>query len=285
VGAGSEFSFRIPLLPAVAQIVPYRAPDMSAAAALPNGKRVLIVDDDATLRWLAQQQLQKLGFTVDSAEDGETGLQCLRRGGYDVLLTDCHMPRLDGVGLTRAVRAEPDTALQALPIIGLTADVTEAQRARCLAAGMTELAIKPLTIERLSEILRKYLSFESASPQAPALRSIAFDDQIFLSVFSPGDPVGAAWLNEWLEQAHCDVRELGALLAGEASGPALRTLAHRLAGGSFSTGAMRLGEAARTLENASAAAAPAELQTLHDAIGAELAASAAAIAAFLAASA
>jgi light-regulated signal transduction histidine kinase (bacteriophytochrome)/CheY-like chemotaxis protein/HPt (histidine-containing phosphotransfer) domain-containing protein len=284
MGAGSEFSFRIPLVLSHREIADSRTPDASVAAILPNGKRILIVDDDATLRWLAQRQLRKLGCAVDTAENGEAGLQRLRHGGYDLLLTDCHMPLLDGVGLTQAVRTGPDAALQALPIIGLTADVTEEQRARCIAAGMTELAIKPLTIERLSEILRRHLSPESPppAPSAPALRSIPFDDQIFLSTFPRGDPVGAAWLTEWVEQAHSDVRELGGLVAGEACRPALRTLAHRLAGASFSTGAMRLGEAARALERAGPEAEQAELETLHAAVDAELAASAAAIAAFLA---
>jgi light-regulated signal transduction histidine kinase (bacteriophytochrome)/CheY-like chemotaxis protein len=287
VGVGSEFAFEIPLTPAVLNAATV---EPVVPVAVPNGKRVLIVEDDATIRWLSQRQLERLGLLVDVAADGEAGLHKLREGGFDLLLTDCHMPAMDGVALTQVIRAESNPALKALPIIGLTADVTEAQRTRCVAAGMNELVIKPLTLERLSLVLQKYLAKHDAQQPLrpePVLQSVAFDEQIFSSIFPAGDPAGAGWLTEWIASSRQDLAELGALVAGVAHDPAarsaLRKLAHRSAGAAFSVGAMLLGEALRKLERAAIDRADLPtLQTLYDTANHELDASAAAIEAFIA---
>jgi CheY-like chemotaxis protein/HPt (histidine-containing phosphotransfer) domain-containing protein len=264
-GSGSEFSLILPLLPC-GQDDDQVEHDTAVTAPLATaGKRVLVVEDDETIRWLSGRQLRKLGLEADSVGDGETALRHLHSGSYDLLLTDCHMPLMDGVALTRLVRADADPLLRRMPIIGLTADVTERQRALCLDAGMSELVIKPLTVERLSRLLQKHLAAETAMPglgdadadtgALPVLRHIAFDDQIYLSIFSPSDAEGAAWLTEWLATARQERGELGDLLSSapghEPARDAIRTVAHRLAGAAFSVGAMVLGEAARALETAS----------------------------------
>jgi CheY-like chemotaxis protein/anti-sigma regulatory factor (Ser/Thr protein kinase) len=288
-GKGSAFSLILKLVPG-----PEETPErVERAAPVPQvcvaGKRVLVVDDDPTIRWLSQRQLEKLGFLADVARDGESALLRLAECRYDLMLTDCHMPRMDGVALTRAVRGSSDAILGALPIIGLTADVTEIQRARCLEAGMNDLAIKPMTVESLSILLQLHLPASMPAAEAatapPALRQVAFDERIFLSIFEPGDHEGATWLTDWLQTARADLAELGALLAAADMDDALRavigTAAHRLAGSSFSVGAMRLGEAARALEHAAPHAGLPQLRAAHDAVIAELEAGASAIAAFL----
>jgi light-regulated signal transduction histidine kinase (bacteriophytochrome)/CheY-like chemotaxis protein len=246
-GCGSVFTLTLPLHPCAADenaddLTPTKPPP------LPGGHRVLVVDDDPTIRWLSLRQLEKLGVKADSADDGEAALQKLHAKNYDLLLTDCHMPRMDGVALTRLVRADADAGLRALPVIGLTADVTEHQRELCHAAGMTELAIKPLTVDRLAHLLHRALPAVAAPPSrdAPALRAIAFDDQIYLSIFPPGDPDGAAWLRDYLDHARDDA---DALDAAETARD-IKAIAHRMAGAAFSVGAMLLGDAARALETA-----------------------------------
>jgi CheY-like chemotaxis protein/HPt (histidine-containing phosphotransfer) domain-containing protein len=271
---GSVLTLTLPLLACDPPAMPEPATQAVTIAAAHRG-RALVVDDDATIRWLLQRQLEKLGFVVDAAEDGEAGLRKAGAGRQDVVLTDCHMPRMDGVVMTRAIRMAPDPGLRRIPIIGLTADVTEAQRALCGEAGMTELAIKPLTLEHLAEILGRHLGRHLGAPAdpapdtgidtapeakpgtEPALRATDFDDQIYLSIFPPGDPEGEAWLRGYLEAAHQDAAELAALFdvpqdAGLATQGICR-VAHRLAGASFSVGAMLLGEAGRELERAAAA--------------------------------
>jgi len=170
-GSGSVFRLWMRLQPCAAPLCKdplLKAPLFKEAAANAAGSafvpaaqaqtrgRALVVDDDATTRWLTQRQLAKLGLDVDVASDGKAGLQKLLASPYDVLLTDCHMPTMDGVALTKAVRGAAEERLRHLPVIGLTADVTEAQRDLCTGAGMTALAIKPLTIQRLSALLEQH---------------------------------------------------------------------------------------------------------------------------------
>ena len=289
-GAGSSFTLTLPLLPCEAEL------DALAIAAapledLPEGRHVLVVDDDQTIRWLTQRQLEKLGLRVETAEDGEAGLRKLLAGSYDLLLTDCHMPRMDGVALTRAVRAATAPALRNLPVIGLTADVTDAQREICHAAGMVELAIKPLTIERMAALMFRHLPAAGLAPPAPAapaaaLRSVVFEEQIYLAMFTPEDAEGAAWLHDFLATAQATLAELAALFevapGAELPREAIGKTAHRLAGAAFSVGAMLLGAAARGLELAAPGEAPVLLRARRDGLADALAAAGQAIAQFLA---
>jgi signal transduction histidine kinase/CheY-like chemotaxis protein/HPt (histidine-containing phosphotransfer) domain-containing protein len=261
-GVGSAFVLRLPLIASEAQTAT-DVPQPEAPHAAPRwqgtGRRVLVVDDDPTIRWLTVRKLEKLGLAVDQAVDGAAGLNRLLTEHFDIVLTDCHMPNLDGVGLTRALREATDPALRSLPVLGLTADVTEAQRERCAQAGMTHLAIKPLGFEALINLLNRYLpTGEDAAPipaeavveSARPARAKLFDDDIYLSVFERGDPEGRGWLQEFLAAARADCEELSHLVALPDGTDTFRRTAHRLAGASFSAGAMLLGEAARALENA-----------------------------------
>jgi CheY-like chemotaxis protein/HPt (histidine-containing phosphotransfer) domain-containing protein len=281
-GSGSTFTLTLPCrtCPAPAAASAESAPTPALAA----GLRVLLVDDDPTNRWLAERQLRDLGFAVDVAEDGEAGLAAARATPYDVVVTDLHMPRRDGIGLAQALRAASDPAQRDVPIIGLTADTTAEQRARCEAAGMTSVAIKPLAASQLAALLGRILAWPDETAQTPApasvpaLQAVPFDSQIFLALFDRDDAEGAAWLRQYLNTAREQVVELASL-----RGTALAQAAHKLSGASFSVGAMKLGAAARALELAALAPAPpAALAPLAADVETEFAAAEAAISAFLA---
>jgi signal transduction histidine kinase/CheY-like chemotaxis protein len=278
---GSEFLLILPLVAAAAAAGPDAAAPL---ASLPKGGRILVADDDPTNRWLAQRQLQRLGYDVDVAEDGEDALAALQAARYDLLVTDCHMPRMDGVALTCALRASADPLLRDLPIIGITADTTKTQRDRCYQAGMNELGIKPLSMELLRGLLGRVWPPTQPAPSAPpapaTLRPVSFDSQIYLEIFPPGDPTGAAWLNEYLATAREDTDELAGLVTGPPE--RLVVVAHRLAGASFSAGAMLLGQAARALELAAKQDDDARFAALFEAVQVELRALENEIAQFLA---
>jgi len=260
-GRGSEFLLRLPLRISIPE-APSAVPEAAEATSQWQGSgcRVLVVDDDPTIRWLTTRKLQKLGLGVEQAVDGAAGLEKVLSQRFDLVLTDCHMPNMDGVALTKAMRAADDPAVRNIPVIGLTADVTEAQRVRCAEAGMTHLAIKPLAMDALTKLLRYHLPATGAAPlpeqagppQAPT--PLVFNEQTYLSVFSPGEPEGVAWLTGYLEGAQAACAELTRLAATAPGAPsraeALRCIAHRLAGTSFSSGALLLGHAARALETA-----------------------------------
>lgn len=74
---------------------------------MPNKQSILLVDDDELIRDLYSEVLTDANFNVDSAKDGEEGLEMMKKGGYDVVLLDLIMPELDGVTVLRKLREEP----------------------------------------------------------------------------------------------------------------------------------------------------------------------------------
>ncbi|MSR41823.1 MAG: hybrid sensor histidine kinase/response regulator [Phycisphaerales bacterium] len=104
-----------------------------AASSSVRRKRVLVVDDSATVREVERQLLVRLGYEVDTANDGADGFHALRDGGYDLLVSDVDMPRMTGIELTRAVRLEP--TLTRLPIIIVSYKDREEDRLAGMNAG------------------------------------------------------------------------------------------------------------------------------------------------------
>ncbi|OLF51909.1 ATP-binding protein [Pseudomonas chlororaphis] len=150
-GLGCQVSFELllPWQPAGEQPPP--ASENEAGSAALN---VLIVDDVSTNGLVLEQQLLRLGHRGTYVCSGEAALQAWEQGRFDVLITDCNMPGMDGYTLVRQVRATEQTrGLQRLPIIGYTARALADERQRCLAAGMDDLMIKPIVLDRLREIL------------------------------------------------------------------------------------------------------------------------------------
>ena len=291
---GSRFTLTVPLheaAPALDRPVPMPAP----VDACGRG-RALVADDDATNRWLTQRQLTMLGWTVDVAEDGLAARAMLERRRYDLLLTDCHMPRMDGVSLARAVRADADSERRCLPILGLTADATPAQRERCLAAGMGEIVVKPVSRDQLSRLLARLVPLppvQASSPaQAEALppgAPLVFDETCLRDLFSPGDLEVRVWLADYLHSAAENEADIAALLASPDLAPidpasidraAIAAAAHRLAGASLTIGATRLGAEAKRLEAEAAQGSAERLATRHAARYDELAAARRAMEAF-----
>jgi CheY-like chemotaxis protein len=109
--------------------------------------RVLLVEDNAVNRVVAQRMLGLLGYTPDVVTDGEAAVRVCRENEYDVILMDLEMPTLDGISATRRLRAEP---LRKQPwIIALTADALIGDREKCLAAGMNDYVTKPIVMAAL----------------------------------------------------------------------------------------------------------------------------------------
>jgi len=268
-GEGSMFTLNLPLVPA-------RRPDNRLDTASPavlhplRPSRVLVADDDPSNRWLTQRQLQLLGLEVDTAENGRSALEKLHAGQYHLLVTDCHMPEMDGSALARAVRASTDPALSAIPIIGLTADATVTQRARCFDAGMSDVAIKPVSRDHMHRLLSALGTNANAAPSeikpVPS-DSPTFDPSTYQDLFEPGDPEGAGWLREYLDGARNMLEDLQpAVTVSEPDRAAIVATAHRLAGSSLSVGATRLGQAAKRFEHAAETAAPPILARMQSAL-------------------
>jgi two-component system chemotaxis sensor kinase CheA len=105
-----------------------------------DGATVLLVEDSPAVIGVQRKVLREAGYQVTTARDGEQALEVLRRGGISAVVTDLQMPRLDGFGLTRAIRADPLSA--DLPIIVVTTHAREQDRQMALAAGANALLAK-----------------------------------------------------------------------------------------------------------------------------------------------
>ena len=120
--------------------------------------RVLLVDDMRPNRVLAARMLEKLGLSVEVAEDGPTAVQLVAQRDFDAVLMDCQMPGMDGFDTTRTIRKQ-EQAIQAarVPIIALTASAMKGDRELCLAAGMDDYLTKPYGSAGLRKVLAAWL--------------------------------------------------------------------------------------------------------------------------------
>ena len=145
----------------------------------PTSCRVLLVEDNAVNRVVAQRMLTRLGCRVDGAEDGVQAVAAYGRAAYDLILMDGQMPEMDGYEATRRIRileagavtrATPDGGPPAhVPIVAVTAHAMVGDRERCLEAGMDDYLSKPFTRAQLSDALRRWLphALPELDDQAP----------------------------------------------------------------------------------------------------------------------
>jgi two-component system, NarL family, capsular synthesis sensor histidine kinase RcsC len=121
------------------------------------GGVILLVDDNPVNRELIQQQLETLGCTVDAAEDGVAALHMWRDGRYKAVLTDINMPNMNGYELAKELRRRGFK----MPILAVTATALASEKMHCKRAGITDLLLKPLSLETLQDALVQHLSHTS----------------------------------------------------------------------------------------------------------------------------
>lgn len=119
--------------------------------------KILLVEDTEVNQKVAIGMLNKLGLAVDLAEDGEQALNFWRRNDYDLIFMDCRMPTMDGYEATRIIRLE-EQKNNRIPIIALTANVTEEDQNKCHSVGMDEVLTKPFKESDLVSSLSKWLT-------------------------------------------------------------------------------------------------------------------------------
>jgi CheY-like chemotaxis protein len=153
---GSEFVLRVPLAapaePGTAR-VPAASPASRAARDPSRGRRVLVVDDNADARVALQYLLEEDGHEVTSAGDGPSAIEEARRSRPEVVLLDIGLPGMDGYEVARALRTEPvcrDALIVAVSGYGQAED-----RARSRLAGFDQHLLKPVSPEKLLEVVRE----------------------------------------------------------------------------------------------------------------------------------
>ena len=268
-GAGSVFSFRCPLRPApAAQPRPTAA---ASAALLPAVQatpslRVLVAEDHPVNRQYMQAMLDRLGHSVWLVEDGHAALQAVRDRPFDLVLMDVHMPVMDGVAATAAIRALPAPAGRTL-VVALTADVFADTRSRCLAAGVAEVVTKPLSLPALEALLARH--FGGRAERMPVIAAWQRDGTApahaglidLAMVASVRDLMGPgqvpALYGGFFDQAGDAGRRMREAMR-DADPAALKRAAHTVKGAALNLGLPALADAAENLNRGaeSLAAAP-----------------------------
>ena len=155
-GRGSRFWFTLPLSEPATPVI-----EIPAAATPESGPlEILVAEDVLVNQVIVERMLTRAGHRVTLVDDGAAALDAVRQRRFDLVLMDMRMPGMDGVTATEAIRRLPGPE-QAIPIIGLTANATPEDAARCRAAGMNDHMIKP--IDRTT-LLRAVASWSRVPP-------------------------------------------------------------------------------------------------------------------------
>lgn len=265
-GRGSTFSITLSLpiaapavkemehLPAVAGSGSVEPLFLGSANA--NAPWVLVADDHSTNRQLLALQLRMLGVRVEVAQNGQQALAMWQEGSFSLVITDCHMPQMDGYALTRAIRkSEIDEARPRTPIFAWTANVLAKELEHCHAAGMDEVLIKPVEIKNLRELLAKWLP--------PPQRVSRLDTEYMYVDATQTTPLGVAEidkiaandvdkaeiLRDFIAQTQSDFIEMETAM-NQSDLPGLVRIAHRMKGASRMVGAYELIAACAVVEQA-----------------------------------
>ena len=215
---------------------------------------ILVAEDNEINQQVLNKQLTLLGYRAEMGSNGVEALALWRRGGHALLLTDLHMPQMDGYTLAAAVRAE-EAAGSRLPIIALTANALRDEELRCREAGMDGYLTKPLRLAQLKSALAAWL---------PAVRRLADRTGAAAPARPPTPPADLSVLAELVGddpqvvqevlQAFCANTARSALdiAAAHAAGEvqAVADIAHKLKSAARAIGAAQLGQICADIEAA-----------------------------------
>lgn len=128
-----------------------------------KGKRVLLVEDNEMNRQIAKEVLEDRGLDVYEAEDGEVAVRMVKaakRKPYDFILMDIMMPNMDGYEATIEIRGLSNEKLANIPIIAMTAAITQGDKVKALQVGMNAHLSKPVDYDELIETVKNVMASE-----------------------------------------------------------------------------------------------------------------------------
>ena len=218
--------------------------------------RILIVDDSVVNQRVVAWMLNHLGVTTECVDSGIDCLERVQKQHFDVILMDCNMPRMSGIDTTRTLRErEREQGTRPMIIVALTGDSSQADRARCLAAGMDDFLVKPVDLNTLAHSLRAWIpldhhtktTLEQTSSHADefldqsALRALALFDK------AEGDTLVNELIEIFLDDAPKRIRGLRDA-ASEGAHEAIAHYAHSLNSSSSHLGARTLASYCKRIE-------------------------------------
>ncbi|WP_292995759.1 ATP-binding protein [Nitrosomonas sp.] len=233
---------------------------VSREEALQQGKLILVAEDNDINQKVIRQQLNLLGYAGDIANDGREALKRLQDCDYALLLTDLHMPEMDGFELTKAIRSG-ETDKQHIPIVALTANALKGEKEHCLSAGMDDYLSKPVQLEDLRLTLEKYLASSKPAEESESVSQLLVSTNEADSIVAPVDVHVLEELigndPEMIKEMLLDFRTSSEKIATELHDTyqagqfaAVGLLAHKLKSSARSIGALALGELCAEMEQA-----------------------------------
>ena len=162
-GEGSVFSFSIPLAEALRKS-DTQFPSTETASPAPEAedvRRLLLAEDDATIREFLGRMLAMANYKVDVAENGMVAVEMWEKGEYDLVLMDVQMPLLNGFEATGAIREKERQRGCHTPIIAMTAHASREDKQQCLAAGMDDFIPKPIDFNKSLQVIRDLIRGKS----------------------------------------------------------------------------------------------------------------------------
>ncbi len=118
---------------------------------------ILVVEDNPLNQKLIKKQMKHIGYSCDIANNGEEGIAQWQQNSYNLILTDCHMPLVDGYDMTKNIRAqEKQKQLKPIPIIAITGAAMSGDAQHCFDSGMNDFISKPMQMSDLKEVLKKW---------------------------------------------------------------------------------------------------------------------------------
>jgi len=225
-------------------------------------RRVLVAEDNPINRKVIRHQLNLLGISADVTGDGLEALSRWRDGRashrYGMLLTDLHMPGIDGYALTAAIRSE-EGAGERFPIIAFTANTLKGEGERCRAAGMDGYLGKPVSLQELRDMLERRIVAPAASAfasqtavagiDADAEPASAVDASVLVRMIGDDPALLAELRADYLASA-IPIADALRDAARRSDWGSVRSLAHKLKSSSRAVGAMNLGRCCEDIERA-----------------------------------
>ena len=228
--------------------------------AMAAGTLILVAEDNAINQVVIRRLLTQRGYAMEIANNGREALERYTPLRYGLLLTDFHMPEMDGFTLTAELRRRERGTDRHLPIVALTADALPGTEKRCRDAGMDGYLTKPIDTKALVETLDHHLPMAKTlrrRPPPPVRSAPVVRTKVDPGIFDPerlretfvGDDVGAMeFLDQFLASVPGMVAAVGEALDANQLIVA-RTAAHTLKGASQSIGAVRLGQLAADIQD------------------------------------
>ncbi|OYY73872.1 MAG: hypothetical protein B7Y40_07465 [Gammaproteobacteria bacterium 28-57-27] len=241
-----------------ASIMPVQVSELpSVAEARAAGRLVLLVDDHVTNRDVLTEQLQVLGYASEQAASSSEALRMWSAGSYGLLITDCHMPDMDGYQLTQEIRRQEVAGGRArTPILAWTANALRDAADACAAAGMDDILIKPAALNALKQKLQQFLPTPGessipvmASATTQDARPPVWDADVLHEMFGGDEAMKERILQRFRQTSQSDSVALDRALATH-DAEEVRHLAHRIKGAARTIGAHEYAQACAALEQA-----------------------------------